>query len=250
MTIELRGDVAVVRIPGKGPENRLTPDGCLSLYADLREADRSDAVRSIVLSGGPESFCGGFDAAGFEEMKHAIAAVTAFVDEAIGASAISHATYLSAFPTLFSGRPSKPSIAAISGTCLGFGLAIMGLHSDVRLCTPDARFGFPDTLTGIAGGIAAASALRMQVPFIHLNWLVETASTVNADDAVRIGLVNDIVASSELEARALALATEAAGRYEWCRDAKSKWWHGDVGFPHQGWPLVEGGTVHASRKPV
>ncbi|HEY3653348.1 MAG TPA: enoyl-CoA hydratase/isomerase family protein [Steroidobacteraceae bacterium] len=238
MTIELRGDVAIVRISGKGPENRLTPGGCLSLYADLREAERSDAVRSIVLSGGPEAFCAGFDDAAVVEMKRAIAAVTPFVDEAIGATAISHPTYLSAFPTLFSGRPSKPSIAAISGACLGFGFAIMGLHSDVRLCTPDARFGFPDTLTGIAGGIAAASALRMQVSSIHLNWLVETASTVSADDAVRIGLVNDIVSSSELETRAFALAKDAADRYELCREAKSKWWHGDVGFPHQGWPLT------------
>jgi enoyl-CoA hydratase len=238
MTIEVRGDVAIVRISGNGPENRLTPGGCLSLYADLREADRSDAVRSIVLTGGPEAFCGGFDDAGIAEMKRAIAAVTPFVDEAVGATAIGHPTYLSAFPTLFSGRPSKPSIAAIRGACLGFGLAIMGLHSDVRLCTPDARFGFPDTLSGIAGGIAAASALRMQVPFIHLNWLVETASTVSADDAVRTGLVNNIVSSSELEARALALATEAADRYEMCREAKSKWWHGDVGFPHQGWPVT------------
>jgi enoyl-CoA hydratase/carnithine racemase len=171
-------------------------------------------------------------------MKRAIAAVTPFVDEAIGATAISSATYLSAFPTLFSGRSSKPSIAAVSGACLGFGLAIMGLHSDVRLCTPDARFGFPDTLTGVAGGIAAASALRMQVPFIHLNWLVDTASTVSADEAVRTGLVNNIVSPGELETRALALATEAADRYEMCREAKSKWWHGDVGFPHQGWPVT------------
>jgi enoyl-CoA hydratase/carnithine racemase len=238
MTIELRGDVAIVRISGQGPENRLTPSGCLSLHADLREAERSDAVRSIVLSGRREAFCGGFDDAGVVEMKRAIAAVTPFVDEAIGATAIGSATYLSAFPTLFSGRSSKPSIAAISGACLGFGLAIMGLHSDVRLCTPDARFGFPDTLTGIAGGIAAASALRMQVPCIHLNWLVDTASTVSADEAVRIGLVNNIVSPSELEARALALATDAADRYEMCREAKSKWWHGDVGFPHQGWPVT------------
>jgi enoyl-CoA hydratase/carnithine racemase len=238
MTIELRGDVAIVRIPGKGPENRLTPDGCLALHADLREADGNDGVRSIVLSGGPEAFCGGFDGAAIAEMKRAIAAVIPFVDEAGGYAPISDPTYLSAFPTLFSGRPSKPSIAAIRGPCLGFGLAIMGLHSDVRLCTPDARFGFPDTLTGIAGGIAAASALRMQLAFLHLNWLVETASTVGADHAVRIGLVNDIVSSSELEARALALASEAADRYEMCREAKSKWWRGDIGFPHQGWPIA------------
>jgi enoyl-CoA hydratase/carnithine racemase len=238
MTIELRGDVAIVRICGNGPENRLTPGGCLSLHADLREAESSDAVRSIVLSGGPEAFCGGFDDAGVAEMKRAIAAVTALVDEAIGATTISHATYLSAFPTLFSGRSSKPSIAAIRGPCLGVGLAIMGLHSDVRLCTPDARFGFPDTLTGIAGGIAAASALRMQIPFIHLNWLVETASIVNAGHAVRIGLVSNVVSPGELEARALALATQAAERYEMCREAKSKWWHGDVGFPPQAWPVT------------
>jgi enoyl-CoA hydratase/carnithine racemase len=238
MTIELRGGVAIVRISGKGPENRLTPRGCLALHADLREAERNDAVRSIVLSGGPEAFCGGFDDAGIVEMKRSIAAVTPLVDEAGGYTPISDPTYLSAFPTLFSGRPSKPSFAAIRGPCLGFGLAIMGLHSDVRLCTPDARFGFPDTLTGIAGGIAAASALRMQLAFLHLNWLVETACSVSADHAVRIGLVNDIVSSSEIEGRALALAAEAADRYELCREAKSKWWRGDVGFPHQGWPVT------------
>jgi enoyl-CoA hydratase/carnithine racemase len=238
MTIELQGNVAIVRIPGKGAENRLTPGACLLLHADLREAESNDAVRSIVLSGGSEAFCGGFDEAAIVEMKRAIAAVAPFVDEAGGYAAITDPTYLSAFPTLFSGRPSKPSIAAVRGPCLGFGLAIMGLHSDMRLCTPDAQFGFPDTLTGIAGGIAAASSLRMQLAYIHLNWLVETGSTVSADQAVQIGLVNDIVSSSQLEARALALAAEAADRFERCRDAKSKWWRGDVGFPHQGWPIA------------
>lgn len=235
MALEVQGAVATIRIPGQPDGNALTPENCRELHEMLCEVELDAAVRSVVLTGSPEHFCSGFDAVSLIAMRRR--SREDIVDEAFGVGAPCEPTYLSIFPTLFGGRLSKPAVAAIRGNCLGLGLAIVGLHTDMRVASSDAVFGFPDTRTGFAGGIAHVSQLVWQMPAVHFNWLVETASTVTAERAHEMQLINEVVSPDRVLARAHELAERMAARWPAARDMKAARWP-DVGMAVHGWTMA------------
>ncbi|MGE0383483.1 MAG: enoyl-CoA hydratase/isomerase family protein [Gammaproteobacteria bacterium] len=98
----------------------------------------------------------------------------------------------------------KPIIAAVNGYCLAGGFD-MALACDIRLCSPNATFGFPMVKRGLTGG-GGLYFLPQQMP---MGWAMEMALTgdpIDADTALRIGLVNRIVPLAELQAEAEKLA--------------------------------------------
>ena len=105
----------------------------------------------------------------------------------------------------------KPIIAAINGHCLAGGLE-MALACDIRLCTPNARFGLAEVKWGIIPGAGGTQRLPRAVP---LGWALEmilTGDPIAAEEAFRIGLVNRIVPAEALLASARALAERIASR--------------------------------------
>jgi len=105
----------------------------------------------------------------------------------------------------------KPIIAAINGHCLAGGLE-MALACDIRLCTPNARFGLAEVKWGIIPGAGGTQRLPRAVP---LSWALEmilTGDPITAEEAFRIGLVNRVVPAEALLASARALAERIASR--------------------------------------
>jgi enoyl-CoA hydratase len=99
----------------------------------------------------------------------------------------------------------KPLIAMIQGFCIGGGLAV-ALTADVRIATPESQFGIPAARLGLGyefGGLAALA--RLVGPSVARDILF-SARFLPADEALRVGLINRIVAADAIEAEVCAYA--------------------------------------------
>jgi enoyl-CoA hydratase/carnithine racemase len=101
-------------------------------------------------------------------------------------------------------------IAAVSGFALGGGCEL-ALACDLRIASERANFGQPEILLGIIPGGGGTQRLGRLIGASRAKDLILTGRQVGADEALRIGLVNEVVPHDELHDRALALAAELAG---------------------------------------
>jgi enoyl-CoA hydratase/carnithine racemase len=111
---------------------------------------------------------------------------------------------------VFSDLP-QPVVVAIHGYCLGAGLEV-AMMGDIRIAADDAQFGLPETRVGV--GIDAGADLRL-VGEIGAGWtrlLAFTGRRIDAQTALRIGLVQEVVPRDALQAAARELAQEIAAR--------------------------------------
>ena len=99
----------------------------------------------------------------------------------------------------------KPIIAAVNGVCAGGGVELL-LSTDIRLAAPHARFGLPEVKWGIYPFGGATAKLVAQLGYVHAMKLLLTAQMIDADEAVRIALINEVVPADELLDRALDVA--------------------------------------------
>jgi len=107
-------------------------------------------------------------------------------------------------------RLRKPIISAVNGVAAGAG-AMLALASDIRLCSTEARFAFLFVKVGLAGtDMGAAWLLPRVVGAGRAAELLYTGRSVDAEEALRIGLANRVVSGEELMPEALKLAGRLA----------------------------------------
>ena len=123
----------------------------------------------------------------------------------------------------FEGRPApfggftkrlpiyKPIIAAINGFCLAGGMEL-ALTCDIRICSPDARFGLPEVRWAIMPGAGGTQRMPRAIPQAWANYLILTADQMDAETALRVGLVSHIVPKDELMDRAMQIANTICER--------------------------------------
>jgi enoyl-CoA hydratase/carnithine racemase len=99
----------------------------------------------------------------------------------------------------------KPIIAAINGFCLAGGLEL-ALACDIRIAIPEARFGLPEVRWAIMPGAGGTQRLPRAIPQAWANYMVLTGEQVDAETALRIGLISHIVPREELMAKAREIA--------------------------------------------
>lgn len=192
--VEAREDgVCVLRLQRERKLNALSSE----LERQLAEALRSDAVRSssvVVVTGGERAFSAGADVSEFRERGPE--QVLAYYRETGGV-----------YET-FSQLP-QPTIAAISGYCLGGGLEL-ALAADFRVADPSAQFGFPEIGIGILPSSGGVARLVRDVGPARARDLVLRGRRFTPDLAERWGLITEVAAPGEHLAHALAIATEVA----------------------------------------
>jgi enoyl-CoA hydratase len=158
----------------------------LELRLDAAEAERD--VRVVILTGaGEKAFVAGADIGEYAELDEA-----AF-DE-----------YQRFSRRVFSRIDGfgKPVIGAINGYALGGGFEI-ALCCDVLIASPNASFGLPEGLLGLSPGGGGTQRLTRAVgPFVAADVLLSTRRLA-ADEALRLGLVSEVVDPGELVARAV-----------------------------------------------
>lgn len=100
----------------------------------------------------------------------------------------------------------KPVIAAVNGLCLGGGAEILAA-CDLAVAAEHAEFSFPEPRVGQAAlGGGALQRLARQLPMKHAMWLALTAQRIDATEAKRIGLINQIAPKAEVLEAAKAIA--------------------------------------------
>jgi enoyl-CoA hydratase len=164
--------------------------------AALAEADPGE-VRAVVLTGrGDRAFSAGSHVREFETMAGQGGRDRLALDERV-------ASRLACLP--------MPSIAAIEGNALGGGLEI-ALCCDLRVASGRAKLGLPEVRLGVIPGAGGTQRLPRLVGAGHAKDLILTGRILEADEALRIGLVDRVVAAGEARSAADGLAAEIADR--------------------------------------
>jgi enoyl-CoA hydratase len=154
-------------------------------------------VRVVVMRGaGVEAFASGADISEFATHRK----------DAGSAAKYEHTTVL-AFEAL--AAFAKPLVAMIHGVCIGGGLALAA-SADLRIAAADARFALPAARLGLGYHFRGVQRLVELVGPSAACEIVFTARRYGADEALRIGLVNQVVAKDDLEAYTTAYATGIA----------------------------------------
>ena len=157
-----------------------------------------DTVRVIVLSGaGGKAFVSGADISKFEKSRATKEQIEAYAKK--GAR----------FRTLLKDS-AKPTIAMIRGYCLGGGLAV-ALNCDLRICSENSSFGIPAAKLGIGYPSERLGQLVELVGPSVAKDMMFTARRVPAPEALRLGIVNYVLAPDELEAFVENYANTIAG---------------------------------------
>ncbi len=105
----------------------------------------------------------------------------------------------------------KPVIAAVNGYALGGGCEL-AMACDIRIASDKAKFGQPEVGLGITPGFGGTQRLARIVGIPKAKELIFTGETINAEEALRIGLVNKVVAAESLMEEALTMARKIASK--------------------------------------
>ena len=192
---EVKGAVGIVTINRPKALNALNSEVLDDLSSVFDSIDL-ETVRCVVLTGaGDKSFVAGAD---IGEMS----TLTKAEGEAFGKKGNDVFRKIETFPL--------PVIAAINGFALGGGNEL-AMSCDFRICSENAVFGQPEVGLGITPGFGGTQRLARLVGAGYAKYMIYTARNIKADEAYRIGLVNQVVPAEELMATAEKLASIIAG---------------------------------------
>ena len=167
------------------------------LYEVCEEVDADDSIRVLVLKGaGGKAFVAGTDISQFTQFKGAEDGIKYEKDGDKRSGRIS--------------KVKKPVIAQIEGYAVGGGFAITA-GADIRIATPDAKFGVPTART--LGNTLSMKNYAMFADLIgasRVKELMFTARLMTADEALTAGFVHEIVPNAQIEARVKELAAKVA----------------------------------------
>ena len=183
----------------------LSPELICRLADAIVDAQADPAVRVLVLTGsGHQAFCSGGDLdTAIPLLTGARAAQDDWDRRLLADPVVMQASSLRGFPL------HKPVVAAVNGHCLAAGMELL-LGTDIRIASCDARFGLPEVQRGIIPFAGSLVRLPAQVGHANAMRLMLTGEPIDAAEALRIGLVNEVVAPDEVLPRALALARRIA----------------------------------------
>ena len=191
LTLERRPDGVALLTLANGKVNALST----GLLAEIRDAAAdltADPPGAVVITGGDRLFAAGADISQFGGPDEAATIGAAFHDALDAVAAI-----------------PRFVIAAVSGYALGGGCEL-ALACDYRIASEKAVFGQPEILLGIIPGGGGTQRLPRLVGAGRAKEMCLTGRQVRADEALRIGLADEVVAPESLTERALALAAEVA----------------------------------------
>lgn len=177
--------------------------------AAMDTADNDGSVRVIVLTGAGRGFCAGADMSllntvatqGLDDRGRKQALATRGNREGVRADFQRKYSY---FPAL-----SKPVIAAINGPVVGLGLVI-ALYCDLRFASDAAKFSTAFSRRGLVSEYGMAWMLPRLVGLPNALDLLFSARTIDAAEAQRIGLVNQVFANEQFMEKVNAYARELA----------------------------------------
>jgi enoyl-CoA hydratase len=186
---ERSGSTFVMRIDRPERRNAVNGETAEQLRRGFKAFEADDELRVLVLTGDEVAFCAGADLKAIETLE------PAHPDGPMGFTRLT---------------PSKPTIAAVSGWCLAGGVEL-ALWCDLRIAAEGSTFGLFERRWGVPlidGGTQRLPRIVGMGRALELNL---TGRPVDAEEAHRIGLVNELVPAGRHLDRALELAEQLAG---------------------------------------
>jgi enoyl-CoA hydratase/carnithine racemase len=174
----------------------------------MRAASDDASVRVIVLTGAGKGFCAGADMGMLQNIQSGDAATSR---GAVNAATPWDASANPNFQKQYSWFPAvpKPIIAAINGPAAGLGM-IMSLYCDIRIASEKAKFAELFIKRGLTCDVGGFYRLPAIVGPAKAAELLFTGDVIDAEEALRIGLVREVTPHAELMDRARALAARIA----------------------------------------
>jgi crotonobetainyl-CoA hydratase len=187
------GRVGVITLNRPDALNAANAALSLAVGEALEEIAADDELRVAVLTGTGRGFCAGMDLKAFADGEDV--------------AAPGHPEW--GFAGVARHPIAKPVIAAVNGVAVGGGCEIV-LSCDLVVASRAARFGLPEVKRGLFAGGGGLLRLPRQIPRRVAMELILTGDLIDADRALALGLVNEVVAPEQLLPAALALADRIA----------------------------------------
>lgn len=193
---KLDGGVALLTVNRPDKMNALNGEVRCAIFGALDDLAADDDVRVVVLTGaGEKAFIAGADIGEFKDARP-VEQYRSMVRGNIYSA-------LEAFP--------KPVIAMIDGFCLGGGCEL-AMACDMRIASDRSRLGQPETNLGLIPGGGGTQRLPRLVGEGWAMRLIMTGEMIGAEQAERIGLVDEVMPADELREKTLELARKIATR--------------------------------------
>jgi enoyl-CoA hydratase/carnithine racemase len=187
--------------------NTMTAELCEALHVELRRVAAERSVRVVIVTGAGRGFCAGLDLHGYGR-----APGNEGSDES--RNRLANQQHMSSLILELRALP-QPVIAAVNGPSAGFGLAL-ALGCDIRYAAEEAVFRVAFLNIGVSNcDMGTSWLLPRLIGASRSHELMLTGRRFDAEEALRIGLVADVVPGAELEARALEGAAQIASSAPW-----------------------------------
>jgi enoyl-CoA hydratase len=195
LKISVEGPLAIVAIDRPAQLNALSTHVIADLIGACATLEEATEVRVVALTGaGDKAFVAGADISEMQELSPVQAQAFSEMGGALGAAIETS---------------SKPWIAMVNGFALGGGCEL-ALACDFIYAAETAKLGQPEVKLGVIPGFGGTQRLARRVGVAKAKELCMTGDTIDAAEALRIGLVDLVAPAGELRAKVVALATRIA----------------------------------------
>ncbi|MGH9405383.1 MAG: enoyl-CoA hydratase/isomerase family protein [Terriglobia bacterium] len=202
--LERANSVVTLTLNRPAKRNALTHEMMAELHAVLDEVE-ADSARVLIVTGAGESFCSGMDLSVLKQMAGSRPEeAQGRPSEKVLADSRRIAHLFRHFYTF-----SKPAIAAVNGHAVAGGCGIATL-CDITLAVPEARLGYTEVRVGFMPGFVSTFLIR-QIGEKRARDLLLTGRILGAEEALRLGLINEVVPREKLLERAQEIGSQLAG---------------------------------------
>jgi enoyl-CoA hydratase/carnithine racemase len=193
--LEVDDGLAVVTLDRPNKLNALYPEMILRLVDVIEQVRRDNKVRAMVLRGEGRAFCAGDDLAPEDRFKYGPPDLQTRMRTGFPRAVLDMLTL------------RKPIVGIVQGYAVGAGLDL-ALACDFRFSDPQTRYGAVYVTRGLGGG--STYLLPKYVGLGRATELLLLGRFIEMEEALRLGLVTEVVPTEQLEARAMALARKLA----------------------------------------
>jgi enoyl-CoA hydratase len=186
LIFDRQGPTVVLTMNRPERRNALSLDMIVRLADSWETIDGDDTIRSVILTGADGAYCVGGDLdagwmTGNRSNEPTDTERRVMADRAIIGRGLLLSTWL-----------RTPIIAVVNGDCLGGGCEMLQ-QTDIRIAEEHARFGVPEARRGLIAGAGSTMRLKRQIPYAVAMEMLITGRILDAEEALRWGLVSHVV---------------------------------------------------------
>ncbi len=195
---ELKSPAVQITLNRADKRNALSRQLITELRTAFERAANDNDARCVILTAAGSVFCAGMDLAELQESLDFPPEETPIWDDALKLASLYDFIY-----TL-----PKPTICAVNGAAVAGGAGMVTV-CDLAISVPEARFGYPEVRRGLVAAMVMPHLLR-HVGERMARHLLLTGELIDAEEALRSGMINEVVPAEQLADRAMTLARSLA----------------------------------------